>query len=229
MSSTLTTAGRRVAASARRLVRTASFPGSRDYWERRYRSGGNSGSGSFGQLAEFKAATLNQFVVDEDIASVVEFGCGDGNQLARLCFPRYLGLDVSPAAIGKCAERFGDDATKSFLLYDPASFHDPAGFATADLAMSIDVLYHLVEHDVWETHLRHLFAAGRRFVVLYAADLDDARPAAHVRHRPFSRWVTEHVPGWELTDVVPNPFPYDPARPTETTFAAFHVYRPIKR
>ena len=62
------------------------FPGSRDYWEQRYSSGSNSGDGSRGKLAEFKAEIINSLVKDKKIESVIEFGCGDGNQL--LCSRR---------------------------------------------------------------------------------------------------------------------------------------------
>ncbi|MGD9858413.1 MAG: hypothetical protein AB7U20_26025 [Planctomycetaceae bacterium] len=58
------------------------FTGSSDYWVRRYRKGRNSGGGSYGRLAEFKAQVLNDLVREHRIQTVIEFGCGDGNQLA---------------------------------------------------------------------------------------------------------------------------------------------------
>ncbi len=56
------------------------FPGSQDYWVKRYAKGGNSGPGSYSELAKFKASVLNAFVREHGIQSVIEFGCGDGNQ-----------------------------------------------------------------------------------------------------------------------------------------------------
>ena len=79
--------------------RNRHFEGSQEYWERRYAGGGTSGAGSAGRLAAFKAQFLNDFVRAHDVTSVVEFGCGDGNQLALAAYPRYLGLDVSPASL----------------------------------------------------------------------------------------------------------------------------------
>lgn len=35
---------------------------SKNYWENRYKSGGNSGAGSYSNLAEFKAEIINEFV-----------------------------------------------------------------------------------------------------------------------------------------------------------------------
>jgi hypothetical protein len=57
------------------------------YWEKRYRRNGNSGSGSYGKLAEYKATVINGFVAANNIQQVMEFGCGDGNQLKQLHFP----------------------------------------------------------------------------------------------------------------------------------------------
>ena len=50
------------------------FTTSSDYWEQRYKTGGNSGAGSYNRLAEFKANFLNRFVIEHEIRSVIEFG-----------------------------------------------------------------------------------------------------------------------------------------------------------
>lgn len=91
------------------------FPGSAEYWEKRYSAGGNSGVGSYSHFAEFKAEVLNPFVATHDVKSVIEFGCGDGNQLTLAKYPSYLGLDVSASAIARCRETFKADLSKSFL------------------------------------------------------------------------------------------------------------------
>src|ERR1035438_9808248 len=69
------------------------------YWELRYRTGGNSGPGSYGRLAHFKADTLNGFVDQHKIASVIEWGSGDGSQLQLANYPAYTGVDVSKTAV----------------------------------------------------------------------------------------------------------------------------------
>jgi hypothetical protein len=60
------------------------------YWERNYARGGTSGLGSYHALAEAKAAFLNDFVRIRQIGSVIEFGCGDGNQLSLANCPTYV-------------------------------------------------------------------------------------------------------------------------------------------
>lgn len=173
------------------------------YWETRYREGGNSGDGSAGDLARFKADYLNTFVRDRAISSVVEFGCGDGRQLALAEYPSYLGLDVSPAAIQLCEWAFSADPAKAFALL-------PVVPVRRDLAVSLDVIYHLVEDDVYQQHLSDVFAAASRFVVLYTTDRDrlgEEWTAPHVRHRPIERDVAERFADWRLLEHRENPYP----------------------
>ena len=183
------------------LRQRMAFRGSAWYWEQRYARGGTSGAGSYCAAAEVKAAFLNDFVHSRGAGSVIEFGCGDGNQLSLANYPRYIGLDISRSAIALCQRRFADDPTKSFFLYDGACFSDHAGLFTADLAISLDVIYHLTEDLVFETYMTHLFAAGARYVIVYATNREMHSTAPHVRHRRFTSWVATHCPGWRLLEV----------------------------
>jgi hypothetical protein len=208
-------------------VRDGRFPGSAQYWEQRYARGGDSGAGSRGVLAESKAIVLNGLVAEHRIESVIEFGCGDGEQLVLAEYPRYLGLDVSPTTLRRTIARFADDRTKSFALYDPECFADQARRITADLALSLDVIYHLVEDHVYELHLRHVFGAARRQVVLFTSDADDPSTAGtfapHVRHRPVVRDVAERFPEWRLRERIENPHAYRKVG-ASGSFADFFVY-----
>jgi SAM-dependent methyltransferase len=188
-----------------RVRQRLDFSGSASFWDRKYRRGENSGPGSYGALGDGKADFLNAFVREKAVCSVIEFGCGDGYQLSLVEYPRYAGLDVSPAAISMCQSRFIHDPAKSFFLYDGACFVDRAGFLTADLAISLDVIYHLVEDAVFETYMTHLFAAGKRYVVVYSTNSEIRDDAPHVRHRCFSSWVDDNCPAWHLTQVTPGP------------------------
>jgi hypothetical protein len=197
------------------------FHSSGDYWERRYRSGGRSGAGSYGRLARFKADFLNALVADQGIATVVEWGCGDGAQLALAEYPDYLGIDVSPAAVDACRARFADDPTKRFSMPPPAP-------PVRELALSLDVTYHLVEDDVFDAYLGDLFASARRYVVLYTSDAGHAQPnhapVPHIRHRPVNDLIASRFPGWALHQHVENAYPYD-GDAESTSFADFFVYR----
>ena len=182
------------------------FHGSARYWEHNYAIGRTSGHGSYGALAEAKAAFLNNFVRDHGVQSVIEFGCGDGNQQSLAEYPAYVGLDVSRSAIELCKRRFAGDPAKSFFLYDGSCHVDRAGIFAADLGLSMDVIYHLTEDQVFEKHLTDLFAAARRFVVVYSTNQEMPGTAPHVRHRRFSDWVDAHYQQWHLMQVTPGPY-----------------------
>jgi len=196
---------------------TREFAGSAAHWEARYAGGGHSGVGSRGRCAEFKAEVLNALVAEAGVQSVVEFGCGDGAQLALAEYPAYLGLDVSATALELCRARFAGDATRRFAL-----LADYAG-QQADLALSLDVVYHLVEDDAFEAHLRAVFAAATRYVVIYSSDFDDHHGTpAHIRHRHFTWWVARHIGGWRLEQQVPNRYPWPEY--ADGSLADFYIY-----
>lgn len=194
---------------------------SADYWERRYRAGLTSGSGSYGALAEYKAGFLNEFVAAHAIRTVMEFGCGDGNQLSLARYPQYLGLDVSRSAIAACAGRFSGDPGKSFLWYDPAHAFDADRFLRAELTLSLDVIYHLLEDDVYRAYLRSLFRSADRYVVVYSSDRDETSGSPHVRHHRFTADVARLYPEFRLVRHVENPH-------RSETFADFFVFERVR-
>lgn len=194
--------------AARWLARTVlslGFTNSPDYWEKRYAGGGDSGPGSRNELAEFKATVLKQFISEHGITSVVDLGCGDGRQIGLIEVDRYVGLDVSPTAVDICKNRFKDDPSKTFHVLGSTERFDSLSIAKADMAMSLDVLYHLVEDEIFETYLRNLFSSAERFVVIYSTNFDQYGESPHVRHRRFTEFVRRHVDGWVFYQKIDNP------------------------
>ena len=197
-----------------------------DYWDKRYQKGGTSGDGSYGKLAKFKAEFLNDFVRQNKLSSVIELGCGDGNQLRLFQFDNYVGLDVSKTSVKMCATRFNKDKTKSFFLYDPNHFVDNAKIFSADLALSLDVIYHLVEDEVFEKYMHDLFNTAKKYVVVYSSNHEDNNflQAQHVRHRKFSEWVKAHKKEWSLEKIIPNKYPMGGGGIQESS-ADFFIYQ----
>jgi len=191
------------------------FKNSKQYWERRYKNGGNSGKGSYGHLAEFKAKVINDFIKKHKISYVAELGCGDGNQLAQIKAPNYLGLDVSERAIDICKEKFGYDKTKSFYLHNKGTH-----FHYHDLALSLDVIFHLVEDDVFEEYMHYLLCLSNKYVIIYSSNTDknDLIHAPHVKHRRFIEWIEKNRPEWKLQEVIKNKYPQE-------SFADFYIYK----
>jgi SAM-dependent methyltransferase len=162
---------------------------------------------------------LNAFVERQSVQSVVEFGCGDGSQLELARYPKYIGLDVSPTAIRECAGRFRGDSTKSFLLYSSEAFVDPLHVINAELTLSLDVIYHLVEDRIFDAYMTHLFGAATCYVGIYSSDTARVSTQPHVRHRKYSDWVTANAPTFRVAERHENPHAGDDH--AEQSFANF--------
>jgi protein O-GlcNAc transferase len=191
------------------------------YWEQRYRRGGNSGSGSYGRLAYFKAEVLNEFISENKVEDIIEFGCGDGHQTSLLENTSYLGVDISPTAIEQCRKRFETDSSKRFM--ELKAFTETPRNAT--LTLSLDVIYHLVDDEIYYAYMRDLFDYANRFCIVYSANVEEMTPDIHVRKRKFTEWVEQNRPQWKLIKHLPNRYPTRPGRdPNETSFADFYFF-----
>jgi len=197
------------------------FITSDQYWEDRYLQGRNSGAGSYGRLAKFKAEVLNEFVTQNQIQSVVEFGSGDGNQLSLAKYPEYLGVDVSQTAVDTCRKKFSQDLAKTFVNtqeYDGKK---------AEMALSLDVIYHLTEDRTFETYMEILFNAATRFVIVYSSNMDKPTKSKHVKHRRFVDWVITNRPDYKEPAHIPNRFPFDAYDSRNTSHADFYIFKRI--
>lgn len=162
---------------------------------------------------------LNKFVATHEIHTVIEFGCGDGNQLILVKYPHYLGFDVSNTAILKCRELFKSDKQKTFRLMSEYKGEK------ADLVLSLDVIYHLVEDNVYEHYMRTLFEASNRYVIIYSSNRDDNHgyEGVHIRHRKFTRWIQENLQNPKLVEHIPNRYPYK-GDYRKGSFSEFFIY-----
>lgn len=193
-----------------------------DYWENRYKQKGNSGSGSYGQLAEFKADVINNFIRKNDIKSIIEFGCGDGNQLSLFNVHEYIGLDVSESVIEKLRGKFADDMNKYF--YQVSEFNHNI---KSDLTLSLDVIYHLIEDNIYNEYMQKLFDYSDRYVIIYSCNKSDIVKDSHIRFRVFLSWVLNNRPDFKLIKLIENKYPYDKENPTNTSWSDFYIFERI--
>jgi SAM-dependent methyltransferase len=204
-----------------RKPQAAVFSNSSQYWEDRYKVGGNSGAGSYGRLARFKAQVLNDFVIKHEINSVVEYGCGDGAQLELANYSAYTGFDISPQAVTLCRNKFS--GRPNYQFFETKTLLEKEG--NFDLAISLDVIYHLIEDDVFDSYMKRLFASSNNFVIIYSNNIDKKFDAPHVRGRKFTLWCDEFAKDWALYQVIENIYPYDPAKSNDTSHADFYIFK----
>lgn len=195
------------------------FVSSEDYWEKRYQIGGNSGDGSYGKLAQFKAEVINTFVAKNKVRTVAEIGCGDGNQLSLMNYPEYIGLDVSSSAISRCGSLYKDKSNYRFMLLKDRRDE------RADLVLSLDVIFHLIEDEVFGKHMNLLFDMSEKYVLIYSSNFDGSSEATgdHFRNREFSKWVSANRKDWKLTQNIPNRFPFN-ENTGNGSLSEFYIY-----
>lgn len=167
----------------------------KNYWNNRYSTNGNSGAGSYGSSALNKANYINNVINKYNVKSICELGCGDGNQLSMFeGYDIYHGYDISDVIIDKNIKKFSDDNTKSF--YKSIEDFPQKKY---DLSLSLDVLYHLVNLEVYEKYIENLFNLSD-LVCIYAVDKNPPRTCSHGLVRMFSTHIEENFPNFYLED-----------------------------
>ncbi len=128
------------------------------------------------------------------VESIVEFGCGTGNQVAALrrtfAGARLVGLDISRGSLEVAERRHGG---ANVVFRTPAEFDAPAG---ADLVFANGVFHHIppAEHGRWIRYLVRLLRPGGRLAIF---ENNPWSPAARLVMRliPFDRDAIMVRPG----------------------------------
>ena len=176
-----------------------------DYWNRRYEKGNHSGDGSYGKYAEFKAEIINNIIHEHDSKSLIEFGCGDGNQLGLIDIEKYIGLDVSKKAIDMYISKYSESETeKSFLLYDPFYFYSNG--LTFDISMSLEVIFHIIDDEIYRKYLYDLFSSSHHLVIIFSSNFEEYKGVtSHIKHRAFTDYISSTFTNWDLLKYIKNP------------------------
>ena len=168
------------------------------YWENRYALGGDSGAGSKGEKYAFKRDFINHIVQQYSIKTIVDFGCGDGSQIAEITVNSYYGLDISPSAVARCRERYADRPEFQFDLITQTTL------TRYDLAISLDVLYHIIDPSLYAAYL-HRFFSHSQYSLLYANFSEKESSEPHILHRNHFQEIERlHIPT-RLIEQCPNP------------------------
>lgn len=207
------------------MTDTAEDTFSSQYWKTRYAKGGTSGAGSYGRLAQYKAQMINAIAAYHGIESAIEFGMGDGNQARLFEFDRFIGTDIVPQVIDAARVEFADRPNWSFKTNDDFD----AAPERAELCLSLDVIYHLLEDEVFEDYMTRMAAASKRYLLIYSSDRGDGGGARHVKHRNYSKWLAQNTDFREIK-AWDNPHAYSPGKsPKDTSFAAFKLFEKVAK
>ncbi|MGX5851113.1 class I SAM-dependent methyltransferase [Mesorhizobium sp. PL10] len=129
-------------------------------WGKSENEGAYSGPGSYDPSVPTYVAFVRNFIIEQQIESIVEIGCGDfeiGRQYAD-CVKRYLGVDVSSFVIEQNREKFRRGGI-CFEHHDASEQNLPK----SDLCIIRQVLQHLDNSTIGEI-LAH--TAVHKFVLI---------------------------------------------------------------
>ena len=173
------------------------------YWEDRYKSGRNSGEGSYGESAKYKANVINDYISKLDIKTIGDYGCGDGNQISLLSgFELYYGYDISNFIIDANIVKFADKRNMFF-------YKNIIDLPECDLNLSLDVLYHICPESEYITYLTNLFNKSKKYVLIYSTNRDEDFELTdendYAYHRKFKDWVEKNILDFELAEKLDNP------------------------
>ena len=175
------------------------------YWERRYcKTKRGSGPGSRGERVRQRAEFINWLVAEYHVTRLVDLGCGDGCLASRIRVQRYIGLDVSRRAIEVCEKKMPSHQQR-WILYD--GWFLPL-LPPAELALSIDVIFHLTDDALYRRHLEFIFGLAP-LVCIHSTNYEQAG-YPHVLHREF---LPDVPVGWTLL-----------YRPVDDCVAGFWVF-----
>ena len=96
---------------------------------------------------------------------------------------------------------------------------------TAEITLSLDVIYHLIEDEIYTSYMELLFDSSTRFVIIYSSntEIQAKYQASHVLHRNFSKWIDQNRPEWKLKKIIPNKYPCI-GNDLEGSVSSFYIY-----
>lgn len=137
-------------------------------------------------------------------------------------FPNYLGLDISDLVIDNNRMKFKHDLNLAFLVSDAQHKFT----FKADLTLSLDVIYQLIEDTVFESYMSALFDSSNQFVIVYSSNEDYAHPVQHVRHRKFDKWIEKNRLIYDLYEEIRNPHKAElTGSDSDKSFVDFYVFK----
>jgi len=203
---------------------------SNKYWEDRYKNNETSGDGSYGNLAIFKGKIINSFIKEHNIKSILDLGCGDGNQLKHINTANinYIGVDPSTTIINKLKEIYKNDKNKNFIQLEMVmQNHYKLYNVKTELTLSCDVLFHLINLDIWEQHINNLFNISAKYVIIYAYDFNQDWNN-HCKSRRFTDFIREKYSNWQLIKVIKNEYPlFEGCDDQNASMSDFYFYEKI--
>jgi hypothetical protein len=131
-----------------------------NYWEERYKKGGNSGKGSRNFVRIWKWFNINKHVKISD-SDVIDVGCGDlAFWKGRSC-KKYIGIDISPTIVQLNAVQ---RPNWNFICGDASQYHK---INPAEVVFCNDILFHIINDETYKKILENLTIYSKKYIFIY--------------------------------------------------------------
>ena len=142
-----------------------------------------SGSGSRGSLAKFKIDYINNFIEENNIESMIDFGCGDLQVSSQFNVGNYLGIDIIEH---KYPENIKAKKFKTIV----SRFDNFSHGERVELCTCLDVLYHILsdEAEYLKNSIQNIINHSSRYIIIYAQDSHNRSYNNWTNHMNNSPW-----------------------------------------
>lgn len=134
--------------------------------------------------------------------------------MSYLNVQNYTGVDISEHIINICKQKYNHLKNKNFLTY--AEYYKMT--CKFDLSLSLDVIYHLVDDNIYKKYMNDLFNSTNKFVIIYSTNYQEKYNNSHVYSRKFTDYINLKFPQAKLLSHESNPY-------SEKSSADFFVYQ----
>ena len=152
------------------------------YWDRRYLSGGNSGSGSVGKQRDWCWSQIGDISNKE----VLDIGCGDLSFWEGRDCLKYTGVDLSEIIINKNKEK---RPNWNFIHADASKSQNLNG----QVVFCLNLLYHILDDSVYQDILKNLekWTKEKLFIFTWRENPFNGKTTDgwYQSYRPFMEYV----------------------------------------
>lgn len=134
---------------------------SHQFWENRYKNGGNSGKGSRGLLRLWKWHQIKKFIKLNE-TDVIDVGCGDMAFWKGKTCKLYNGIDISKFRIEKNRE-----LRPGFIFHVLDASVISKQLIPADAVFCLDMLFHIMDDSSYKKILHNLTLYSKKYIFIY--------------------------------------------------------------
>jgi ubiquinone/menaquinone biosynthesis C-methylase UbiE len=127
---------------------------------------------TFDNICQLKNSLINTFILNNNITSVAELGCGDGNRSLNGNYTNhinYIGYDKNKFAINLANITISNENRKYIHWTNDTIFDKKYLTISLDIVNNIDTNRNINEYN---SYVKQLFDMSKKYVIIFFSDYD---------------------------------------------------------